>query len=499
MNVTRRDFIRSSAALAGGMILSGCATRSRSAERPTDRLVPELVNDVHSQLNPTTVAGVLHPRDEGDLIGIVQRTARERGSLSVCGGRHAAGGQQFLTDRVLIDLDSMRTEPRFDPQRGLITLRAGARWPEVFDEIDRANGRHGTNWAIHQKQGGGDQLTLGGAVASNIHNRCLDAKPFVADVESLRLIGADGRARTISRERDRDLFMLAIGGYGLFGVVSEVTLRLVPRKKLRLSAIRCRGNAVLPTHEELKKRGATHGDWQFAIDPTSDGFLDDGILTSYAPVADSELVTRGAFNPAALVDLAVLAHAQPGKAYEVFAESWKQCDGWVEYCDRWQTSDYVPDYHALVDQRIGATVKGSETLAEFYVPLARLTEFLSRAAASLRQTSAKQVYGVVRLVRRDDETFLNWAREDQACVILNLHVDHTPKGIDAVNRQLRAVAQIAVEFGGRFYLTYGRFATREQLLAGYPQLPEFLSLKRRHDPREVFQSNWYAWLKTTVA
>ena len=38
------------------------------------------------------------------------------------------------------------------------------------------------------------------------------------------------------------------------------------------------------------------------------------------------------------------------------------------------------------------------------------------------------IYGTVRLIERDDETVLAWAREPWACIIFNLHVDHTPAG-----------------------------------------------------------------------
>jgi hypothetical protein len=40
-------------------------------------------------------------------------------------------------------------------------------------------------------------------------------------------------------------------------------------------------------------------------------------------------------------------------------------------------------------------------------------------------------------------------------------------------------------------LTYHRWADRDQVEACYPQFPEFLRLKRLHDPTELFQSEWY--------
>jgi FAD/FMN-containing dehydrogenase len=50
---------------------------------------------------------------------------------------------------------------------------------------------------------------------------------------------------------------------------------------------------------------------------------------------------------------------------------------------------------------------------------------------------------------------------------------------------------LGIKYGGRYYLTYHKHATREQVEACYPQFPEFLRLKRQYDPREIFQSDWY--------
>ena len=53
-------------------------------------------------------------------------------AISVCGGRHAMGGQQFGTDTWLVDLRAPREHRAFDEVRGLITVDAGAHWPEII-------------------------------------------------------------------------------------------------------------------------------------------------------------------------------------------------------------------------------------------------------------------------------------------------------------------------------------------------------------------------------
>ena len=121
-------------------------------------------------------------------------------------------------------------------------------------------------------------------------------------------------------------------------------------------------------------------------------------------------------------------------------------------------------------------------ITELYVPRPLLADFLASAACDMRALEADIVYGTVRLIERDDESFLAWAREPWACVVLNLHVEHSPAGIEHSTIAFRRLIDLALERGGSFYLTYHRLATRLQLLAAYPQLPAFLDAKLEHDP-----------------
>ena len=97
--LTRREFFRESAAVALG--LSGCTWRYWEA-------TPSLVNDIHSQLNPTRVARVVRAESLEGLQELVRSAGAEGNGLSIAGGRHAMGGQQFGTDTILVDMTGMR-------------------------------------------------------------------------------------------------------------------------------------------------------------------------------------------------------------------------------------------------------------------------------------------------------------------------------------------------------------------------------------------------------
>jgi hypothetical protein len=113
------------------------------------------------------------------------------------------------------------------------------------------------------------------------------------------------------------------------------------------------------------------------------------------------------------------------------------------------------------------------------------------ARLMLRDRRAEVVYGTVRLIEQDTESFLAWASEPFACIIFNLHVEHSAGALAGAADAFRGLIDLGMRHGGKYYLTYHRWARRDQVEACYPQMRAFLDLKRQHDPNEVFQSGWY--------
>src|SRR5262245_515079 len=219
--VTRREFIRTAALFA----LAPHVFAEREKEI--------WVNDVHSQLNRTRVRELLKPRTRDELPEIVRSASRKGVPISVSGFRHSMGGQQFATDSISIDTRGLDRVISFDRERGLLEAEAGIQWPKLIHAYLDAQAGETKQWGIAQKQTGADTFTLGGSLSSNVHGRGLTMKPLISNIESFSLITADGKSIRCSRDENNELFRLAIGGYGLFGLTETVTVRLVPRQKLR--------------------------------------------------------------------------------------------------------------------------------------------------------------------------------------------------------------------------------------------------------------------------
>src|SRR5205809_2833644 len=477
--LTRREFIRTAALFA----LAPHAFAEREKEI--------WVNDVHSQLNRTRVRELLKPHTRDELAEIVRSASRKGLPISVSGCRHSMGGQQFTTDSICVDTRALDRVISFDRERGLLEAEAGIQWPKLIRTYLDAEAGETKQWGIAQKQTGADTFTLGGSLSSNVHGRGLRMKPLISNIESFTMITADGKSICCSREDNSELFRLAIGGYGLFGLIDTVTLRLVPRQKLRRVVEIVRAEELPTRFEERIAHKFLYGDFQFSVDEKSTDFLQRGVFSCYQPTSEDEVIVgKKELRDDDWLDLLRLAYTDREKAFKRYSDYYLSTNGQTYWSDTSQLSAYLSNYAQKLRELIGGE-ESSLIITEIYVPRRDLPDFLAQAAKLLRSNRTTVIYGTVRLIEKDDESFLAWAKEPYACIIFNLLAFHTPTGIEASANSFRGLIDLAIARGGSYYLTYHKFAKTEQVMACYPQFKQFLDLKRKYDPTERFQSDWY--------
>jgi FAD/FMN-containing dehydrogenase len=481
--ISRREFIAGSVALA-------VASKIRASDGVT-------VNDIHSQLNPTRVLRILEPQSLEEVQRTVRSAAKHGKSICIAGGRHAMGGQQFGTDTLLIDIRKLNRILHLDGESGIIEAEAGIEWPKLIEGYLALQDNRSQVWGIAQKQTGADRITLAGTIAANAHGRGLKMRPFISDVESFVLVDATGTPRTCSRKENPELFRLVHGGYGLFGVVASVKLRLIPRKKVaRVVEIRTTDDLIAAFDKRISD-GFQYGDFQFSIERDSEDFLRKGVFSCYRPVPPSTPIpAEKQLTDENWRQLLFLAHTDAKKAFQTYADYYLSTNGQIYWSDLHQLSIYPDNYHRDIDAKLHAPYPASEIIAEIDVPRSDLNGFFDEVRADFRINKVDLIYGTVRLIERDDESFLPWAKQPYACVIFNLHTVHSPDGLRRSGDAFRRLIDMAAARGGTYYLTYHRDATRQQIEKCYPQFAEFLQLKKKYDPEERFQSDWYRYYKT---
>lgn len=117
-----REILRTGLALA--LLLAWAQPNAADARR---------LNDIHSRLNATEVAEYHEPASTAEIVALVER-ARDRGlAISISGGQHAMGGQQFGAGTLHINLSAYGEVLALDAQRGLVTVQSGIQWPALIE------------------------------------------------------------------------------------------------------------------------------------------------------------------------------------------------------------------------------------------------------------------------------------------------------------------------------------------------------------------------------
>jgi decaprenylphospho-beta-D-ribofuranose 2-oxidase len=113
--------------------------------------------------------------------------------------------------------------PRLELDEAAATLHASA--GATFTEILAAAVPHGL---LPPVLPGTSQLTIGGAVAADVHgkNHRHDGS-IAAWIDEIELLDGSGTVRRLTPGRDRDAFLATTGGMGLTGIILAVTLRLL--------------------------------------------------------------------------------------------------------------------------------------------------------------------------------------------------------------------------------------------------------------------------------
>lgn len=173
----------------------------------------------------------VRPRGVEELAEVL-RAAREEGfTVAFRGNGRSYGDAALNGGHLVVDNRGMGRVLAFDPATGVIEAECGA----TIEDLWRTGLPHG--WWPHVVPGTMFP-TMGGCVAMNIHGKnCFKAGPFGDHLLELDLLTAGGELKTLSREREPELFRAVVAGLGLLGAVTRVKLGMKKVESARLKVI----------------------------------------------------------------------------------------------------------------------------------------------------------------------------------------------------------------------------------------------------------------------
>ena len=450
-------------------------------ERET--LPPSEIDDA-SRMNRTKVSEVwLVPSDaaqaERQLAELLKRARRDGLKMSIAGARHSMGGHAFYPEGIVIDMSPFDAMT-LDAERRILTVQSGATWAKVMPFLDAAR------LAVGVMQSN-DSFSVGGSISVNCHGWAFDRPPICSTVESFRLMSADGAIVRCSRRENPELFSLVLGGYGLFGIILDVELRVVPNECYRLDQF------VVPIADGLATfRRTTSGRQDVRMvyarmNIVPDRMFDEMILNvltlepgvEIPPLDSPEMpgLTRAIFRGSAGSDY--------GKELRWDTETRLQ----PRLSKKLFSRNQLMNVSAEILANRSAT--WTDILHEYFVPGTGVAEFIRQAREIILWRSGDLLNVTVRSVNEDTDTFLRYADQPMYAFVMLFHQERTDAADLRMQRMTRELIDAVLAAGGRYYLPYRLHATPEQFHAAYPQAREFFNKKRQYDPEELFQNQFY--------
>jgi xylitol oxidase len=155
----------------------------------------------------------------------IQDLVRRSRRVKALGSRHSFND---IADSPgdLISLARYAPEPVFDPAHHTVTVGAGATYGQLGPALQQAG------YAL-PNMASLPHISVVGACATAAHGSGVALGNLATVVSALELVTADGSLLVLSRERDGERFPGAVVGLGGLGVVTRLTLDLVPAFAMR--------------------------------------------------------------------------------------------------------------------------------------------------------------------------------------------------------------------------------------------------------------------------
>jgi decaprenylphospho-beta-D-ribofuranose 2-oxidase len=436
---------------------------------------------------PSTVAGLRR------LFELARRSGR---AVGFRGTGNSYGDAAMNRENIVLDMSRLNRILEWDPENGRIRVEAGVTIQQLWQYI------LGDGWWPPIVPGT-MRPTIGGCAAMNVHGKnAWKLGPVGDHIEEFDMMLPNGEIIRCSREQNSDIFHAAIGGFGMLGCFTSLTLQMkrIYSGLLTVDAIASRSlsqmmaqfDEHLPSSDYLVGwidalaggRGQGRGQIHKAtyLLPGDDSNPNQTLRLENQNLPDTLL----GFVPRSIMWLFMrpfmnntgVRFVNLGKYYASLLADGKRC---VQTHAAFHfLLDYVPNWKF-------AYGPGGLVQYQSFIPAAKALDAFSEMLALCRQRGLPNYLSVLKRHRPDD--FLLTHGLDGYSLAMDFRV--TPSRRPKLVQLAAELDEIVLQAGGRFYFAKDSLL-RPQVAAAYlgaETIDQFRHLKHRCDPENLLQTD----------
>jgi xylitol oxidase len=386
-----------------------------------------------------------------------QEFVKKRARLKVLGTRHCFNHIADSTDEFL-SLRPMDKVLSLDAQAKTVTIPANMSYGQLSPYL------HEQGFALHNLASL-PHISVAGACATATHGSGEKNGNLATSVSGLEMITASGDIVKLSHKEDGERFSGAVVGLGALGVITKITLNLLPTfvvkqyvyENLPLSELQEHFDAIEASGYSV----SLFTDWQKKR-------INEVWIKSRVEVGQSFNATPEFFG-------AKLATRNLHPIAELSAENCTE-----------QMGIPGPWYERLPHFRMGFTPSaGNELQAEYFVPRRHAVEAILAIERLRDQVSPHLLISEIRTIAPDDFWMSPCYQQPSVTIHFTLKPDWP-----AVRQLLPVIERELGPFHARPH--WGKLFTvsPERLKASYEKLPDFIELSKKYDPHGKFRNDF---------
>ncbi len=385
---------------------------------------------------------------------------------------------------IIIDFKNFNKVIELNFIKKTITVESGITWKDIQKIISPYG------LAITAMQSYAD-FSVGGSIGVNAHGQDFKYAPIGTTILSMNIMKANGTIVTVSPTENTELFHAVIGGYGLFGIILDVTLQLTDNTKLLKEVALTSLSDGIALGKKYLDSATDIGLYSARLN-VEKGHLFETLLT--ATYVNTNIIVKENMKEDNSISVRFKNYSLKYLFYFLKKDSLKTIRSKLE---KFITANWDPE--TTRNQAMSWSIKTLENvnssyleiLQEYFLPIDQMELFIQKAKIITQKYNINIINGTLRFVKKNSTGLLNYASEDVYALVFYFSIDNNPVSMMYAQIWTRELINAAIECQGKFYLPYQCFATKQQVQKAYPNFEDVITLKKIYDPQEIFVNDLY--------
>jgi len=432
---------------------------------------------------PLANCHLYRPEQLAHLQSCLQETLIARGL-----GR-SYGDAATNSERGVVLMERLNRFIAFDSSNGILRAEAGCSLKEIIDTFMPRG------WFLPVTPGT-KFTTLGGCIAADVHGKNHhQSGSFGMHVKQFELMLADGSIKQCSESHEKELFWATVGGMGLTGLITEISLQLTPIKTRFIKSIHYAAGNLEAAIERLEDPALDDHYSVAWIDCLASGSKLGRSIVMTGHHASCEEIKANKRDPLSLQKK--LRLTVPCFFPNFFLNSWtvKVFNSVYYHLQKarpvHQICDFDSFFYPLDFLRKWNRLYGRNGFLQYQcvVPSLSAPRALERILTVLAKNESASFLAVLKRFGPKNPGYLSFPIEGYTLAL------DTPLYDPKIFTILDALDAIVMEHGGRVYLAKDARLSAENFHKMYPRYMDWLAIKKSIDPNGHFQSDLSRRLK----